>query len=134
MNARAKSIFILALLLLTACAPTHDYLGETYPPTTDVVVYYPHQAVPEGYVVIGTNRTEAPESAEAEAIVQQIVVKARAVGAHAVAIEDFAIAFAGVTETTDVDHDHHGYSERTTVRDRRVKVVNSTFLRRPAGQ
>jgi len=121
---------VLGAVGLFGCAASHDYLGERYAPTVDVEVYYPHEDVPEGYAVIGTNRTEASESVDAEEIVADIVEKAREVGAHAVAIERYSIEFAGVTRTTDVDHDDYGYSERTRVSDRRVKVFESVFLRR----
>jgi len=120
----------LSVAALTGCAASHDYLGERYAPTEFVEVYYPHEPVPDGYVVIGTNRTEANESAEAEDVVAEIVVKAQEVGAHAVAIERYSIEFAGTTRQTDVDHDRHGYTERTRVSDRRVKVFESVFLRR----
>ncbi len=115
---------------LAACSPSHDYLGDRFPPTFDVGVYYPHETVPEGFVVIGTNRTEAGVDAEAEEIVEQVLVKAREVGAHAVAIESFSIEFAGTTRSRDVDVDDYGYREYTRVSDRRVKVMRTTFLRR----
>ncbi len=121
---------VLGAVVLVGCAASHDYLGERYAPTVDVEVYYPHEAPPAGYVVIGTNRTEAAEGRDAEEVVADIVAKAQEVGAHAVVIERFSIEFAGVTRTTDVEHDDYGHSERTRVSDRRVKVFESVFLRR----
>ena len=131
-NTRMRHLLFLAVVVgwLAGCSASHDYLGDRYAPTEFVEVYYPHEPVPDGYVVMGTNRTEASEGAEAEEVVAQIVEKAKEVGAHAVAIERYSIEFAGTTRQTDVDHDRHGYSERTRVSDRRVKVFESVFLRR----
>lgn len=126
-----KRVFAIVIALVAAaCAPSHDYLGDRYAPTEVVEVFYPHEEVAEGYVVIGTNRTEASAGVEVEEIVARVVEKAREVGAHAVAVERFSIEFAGTTRTTDVEHDDYGYSERTRVSDRRVKVVDAVFLRR----
>jgi len=96
-------------------------------------VFYPHDEVPPGYAVMGTNRTEASEGTPAEEMVEAIVEKAKAVGADAVSVDEFSIEFAGTTRTTDVDRDEYGYTEQTRVSDRRVKVIRSVFLKRERG-
>jgi len=124
---------VFTLVLCFGCAASHDYLGDRYPPTESVRVFYPHEAVPDGYAVMGTNRTEASERTPAEEMVAAIVEKAKAVGADAVSVDEFSIEFAGATRTTDVDRDEYGYTEQTRVSDRRVKVIRSVFLKRERG-
>ncbi len=66
----------------------------------------------------------------AEEIVEQVVIKAQEVEAHAVVIDSIEVIFAGTTYTTDVEHDDYGYTERHRTSDRRVKILRATFLRR----
>ena len=122
------AVVALLAIALTSCV-SHDYLGDRYPPTAAVVVFYPHEDVPEGYVVIGTGRSEGSSSLSAEEIVEKVRAKAREVGAHAVAIQELGIEYVGETSTTAGEQHWGNWHSHTTTSVSRQKVLRVTYLR-----
>lgn len=49
-----KNLAILSIVfLVSACSPTMNYLGDTYPPTDEIDVYYDEGDIKHDYRVIG---------------------------------------------------------------------------------
>ncbi len=94
-------MFILVIaILLTRCASIH-YLGETYPPTQRVDLYFTEQDIAKEYKIIG--RMEATADADelvysSDKFTQAILKKAGEKGADAIVILDFKKVMTGVTE------------------------------------
>lgn len=47
------ALFILFVILFTACSPRINYLGDTFAPTTKIDVYYDQGDIEKEYRVIG---------------------------------------------------------------------------------
>jgi hypothetical protein len=75
---------LMALACLAGCA-TVDYVGTSYPPTTQVDIYMSESDVRRPYQVIGEARAQVdaiPFTNPGPQLQQKIVTEARARGAH----------------------------------------------------
>jgi hypothetical protein len=52
-NAVSSQLGLLFIFMLTACSPLIPYVGDTYPPTSRVDVYYAVKDIPRDYTIIG---------------------------------------------------------------------------------
>ena len=99
-----RLLLILGMaVVLVRCATIH-YLGDSYPPTQHVDLYFSEDDVKKGYKIIG--RIEATADADeliysTEKFTQSIIEKAKEKGADGVVILDFKNVQTGVTETND---------------------------------
>jgi hypothetical protein len=99
-----RLIFIpVILILLTRCASI-SYLGDTYPPTQHVDVFFSESDVGRDYTVIG--RMEATADADelvysSDKFTQAIMKKAAEKGGDAVVILNFGKVTTGVNESRD---------------------------------
>ncbi len=75
---------LLALVVLFAGCAHVDYVGESYPPTAQVDVYYSETNVPREYVVIGEVIATGDELVSAGKMQDKIRQEALKHGAHAV--------------------------------------------------
>jgi hypothetical protein len=100
-----KRVFPLlgAAMLMVQCATIH-YLGESYPPTGHVDLYFSEADIPKEYKIMG--RIEATADADeliysTEKFTDAILEKAGNKGADGVVILDFKTVQTGVTRTDD---------------------------------
>ena len=132
--------------LLAACATT-DYVGETYPPTTHVDIFFDASEITRSYKTMGTAQTEGTEYLEFEAIEQQLVTDAMSKGADAIIISDMETITVGSTSSTsgksyqkpryimtengklkNVGGDGH-YDSISTTTDIRDKVIKARLIK-----
>ena len=91
----------VVLLLLAGCASIH-YMGESYPPTQHVDLFFAEKDIQKEYKVIG--RMEATADADeivysSEKFTREILKKAGEKGADAIVILDFGKVATGMTES-----------------------------------
>ena len=82
-------VLILSLILfISACGSDVDvdYLGNAYPPTSNVDVYFSEDDVTEGYLVMGRVTVDGKD---AEALEEKVIEKARESGADGIIFEEF---------------------------------------------
>ncbi len=49
-----KNLVLLSIaILISACSPTMNYLGDTFPPTNDIDIFYDQGDIKKDYRVIG---------------------------------------------------------------------------------
>lgn len=90
-SASGKSCITVALMLLlmTACAPSIYYLGDTYPPTTELEIFYDEKDVGRTYVTIGKMTHDKMLDYSVEVIKQEMIKTAKMRGADAIVFSDF---------------------------------------------
>jgi len=91
----------VVLLLLAGCASIH-YMGESYPPTQHVDLFFAEKDIQKEYKVIG--RMEATADADeivysSEKFTREILKKAGEKGADAIVILDFGKVMTGTNES-----------------------------------
>jgi len=97
MNRSFQFIAILALMIsLGSCSKsTFDYLGKTYPPTTNPEIFFRDQDVPKEYEVMGKVMAEVPYSKKMNYVQKKIEAVARENGADAILLSDIDIRKTG---------------------------------------
>ncbi|MDF9796821.1 hypothetical protein OKW21_002084 [Catalinimonas alkaloidigena] len=80
---------ILIFMFMTACAPSIYYLGDTYPPTTDLEIFYDEKDVGRAYVTIGKMTHDKFLDYSVEVIKQEMIKAAKMRGADAIVFSDF---------------------------------------------
>jgi hypothetical protein len=133
-----RLIFVPVLLILLSRCASISYLGDKYPPTSHVDLFFSENDVPREYLVIG--RMEATADADeimysTDKFTDAILKKAGEKGADAVVILDFGKVTTGVnesrdrTETTEetkrggtVTHEHENVSHSVDEK-RRVEAL-----------
>lgn len=108
-----------ALFLLAGCASI-NYMGETYPPTQHVDLYFSESDVKKDYKVMG--RMEATADADesiysSEKFTAEILKKAQAKGADGVVILDFGKVMTGTSESRDRTRTTEKHEHGTVTRD-----------------
>ena len=73
--------------ILGGCVNT-DYVGESYPPTSQVDVYYAMEDVNRPHVVMGKITASAMDGWDSSAMVEELKSQAMAKGADALVIMD----------------------------------------------
>ena len=84
-----KSIlFFFLMVMIAACSPKISYMGDSYGPTFNVDVYYDQGDIKQEYRVMGIARNEGDvfETDDLNSIKEQLIKKAREVGADAILI------------------------------------------------
>ena len=110
MNGKIIVLILSMILFLTACGSDIeiDYLGDSYPSTSDVDVYFSEDDITEGYLVMGRATVDG---SDAEALQEKLIEKARESGADGIIFEEF---------------DRVGTGEKTIVNDiGDVEIVNT---------
>ena len=85
-NGKSIVLILSMILFVTACGSDVDYLGDSYPPTSHVDVYFSEADIIEDYVVMGHATAEGDE---AEALKEKLTEKARERGADGIVFEEF---------------------------------------------
>lgn len=113
-----KLLGLIAMLLLVVSCTKIDYVGEEYPPTDHVDLYFSFSDAPAGHKVMGYIIASAPDMVSAEKMQKEMLKKAKAKGADGLIIEGFERYQAGSNTS---------YSESTTEKkDDKGKVKIST--------
>ena len=82
------AVALFVLLLVPACAHV-DYIGRSYPPTSNVELFFAEADINESYEVMGRVHARANDIVSAEKLQRKIMEKARENGADAVVILGF---------------------------------------------
>jgi hypothetical protein len=77
--------FLLVTLLALSCASA-KYIGQSYPPTTEVDVYYSEKEVKQAYTTIGQASGRSGFGSD-DSAVAKLIEKAKSVGADAIIIK-----------------------------------------------
>ena len=77
---------LFVLLLFVSCSPQINYLGESYPPTQDVEIFFDEADIERDYKVMGVMKNEGSEIelSDAESVQEAMIKKAKSVGADAI--------------------------------------------------
>jgi len=86
---------VLALFLASCSSSSLDYLGKTYPPTTNPELFFRDQDVPKDYEVMGKVMAEVPYSKKLKYVQAKIEQVARENGADAFILSDINIRSNG---------------------------------------
>ena len=78
-------LLIVGLLLAVGCTNI-KYIGESYPPTTHVDVFFSEDNIERNYKVMGHADATAPEYVDVEKMMEKIKEKAMEKGADAVVV------------------------------------------------
>ena len=92
------SLLALFVLFVAACAKI-DYIGQSYPPTTYVDLYFSEQDIREDYRVMGHVIAQANEGISVERLQKKLEEKAREEGADGIVIHGFDRIQTGETTT-----------------------------------
>ena len=118
-NGKIIVLILSMILFVTACGSDVDYLGDSYPPTSHVDVYFSEADIIEDYVVMGHATAEGDE---AEALKEKLTEKARESGADGIVFEEL-----DRVKTGDVTVDNDTGTEQTITT--RVLQVKSIFIK-----
>ena len=129
----------LSLLLLTGCM-TVDYVGTTYPSTTQVDLFFDEADIEADYTVMGELRVEGDNHLfmRSEKMQRKLMEQARRRGADGILFAPVAIRVTGETEettgTATVDEKGREWSSSsTTATAQEVKELRGLLLKyRPA--
>ena len=96
---RLRAAGVASMVVFAACATT-NFVGETYPPTESVDIFFSAADIPGEYRVMGRAETHGSEYLDFEAIEQQLVKDAMGRGANAILIEGMDEITTGSVTTT----------------------------------
>ena len=87
-NGKIIVLILSMILFVSACGSDVDvdYLGDSYPPTSHVDVYFSEDDITEGYLVMGHATVDG---GDAEELQEKLIEKARASGADGIIFEEF---------------------------------------------
>ena len=88
-NEKIIVLMLLMILFVSACGGDEvdvDYLGDSYPPTSHVDVYFSEEDITEGYLVMGRATVDGGDAEELE---EKLIEKARESGADGIIFEEF---------------------------------------------
>ncbi|PWB76141.1 hypothetical protein C3F09_00905 [candidate division GN15 bacterium] len=113
-----KLCLLLPLLLVAASCTKIDYVGEEYPPTNHVDMYFSMADAPTGAKVMGYIVASAPDMVSAEKMQKKMMEKARVKGADGIVIEGLNRYQAGsntnYSESSTQKTDSKGKTKTTT--------------------
>ena len=97
---KSFSCSIILLLLLTSCNSGIKYLGNSYPATTDVKIYFKESDIKEDFELIGKIYLDVEEKTKDEKIQKMIVDKAKKHGGDAIILGDLQTVRSGSVSGT----------------------------------
>jgi hypothetical protein len=116
---KSYGILCLVILFFSGCTSI-DYFGKTYPPTTQVDLYFSKADINKEYEVMGSAIETAADFVSEEKMQDALRQKGCSVGADAILIESFKRIKVG--ENTDISnfesgetrkHSHHHHKRET---------------------
>jgi hypothetical protein len=134
-----RALSLALLFLLTGCM-TVDYVGTTYPSTTQVDLFFDEADITADYTVMGELRVEGDNHLflRSEKMQRKLMEQARQRGADGILFAPVAIRVTGETEQTSgtASTDKNGRewsSSSTTATAQEVKELRGLLLKyRPA--
>jgi len=134
LNRTFQAIVVLSLIVvLGGCSKSSfDYLGKSYPPTTNPEIFFRDQDVPENYEVMGKVMAEVPYSKKLDYVQKKIEAVAREHGADAILLSDVNIRKTGYTSAGGGASSHGkvsvgGGSKKTSSTE--MKSLEATLLK-----
>jgi len=112
------SLLALSILFVAGCAKI-DYIGQSYPPTTHVDLYFSEEDIREDYRVMGHVIAQANEGISIESLQKKLDEKAREEGADGIVIHGFDRIQTGETTT-------HNEEIRREEKKRSVNAITVT--------
>ena len=109
---KCQQNLVLSVLFVAACAKI-DYIGQSYPPTTHVDLYFSDADIREDYQVMGHVIAQANEGISIENLQKQLEAKAREKGADGIVIHGFDRIQTGET-TVYNEETNRGRKKRST--------------------
>ena len=123
------SLLAVLILFVAACAKI-DYIGQSYPPTTRVDLYFSEDDVREDYQVMGHVVAQAPEGISTENLQKQLEAKAREKGADGIVIHGFDRIQTGETTIHSEEKNRGKKAQSTTAitttsaeEERQIKAI-----------
>jgi uncharacterized protein YbjQ (UPF0145 family) len=111
------AVLLVIVLCLSACTKI-DYIGEEYPPTTHVDLFFQMEDIEREHKVMGHLIATADDAVSTEKMQKKMIEKAKEKGADAVVIMDFDRYQSGETtsysETTKEGKTKKGEAKTTT--------------------
>ena len=125
-----RALCLIALLVAVGCTNI-KYIGDSYPPTTHVDVYFDERDVEQDFRVIGHADATAPDYVNTEDMMKKLKEKAMEKGAHAIIVLGFdrnvvgeSTRWENKTETDDDDNvKESGYSTTSTEKENEIRVI-----------
>ncbi|MDB5229694.1 MAG: hypothetical protein JWN76_499 [Chitinophagaceae bacterium] len=84
-NLKLRNLFLLLPFLYASCSPLIYYVGDTFPPTSSIDVYYDTRDVPRNYKTIGHMTKELYFSKSER---KQFIKEAKGKGADGIIFSD----------------------------------------------
>ena len=112
-----RSLFLLAVVLLNFSCTKIDYIGEQYPSTNNVELFFSEDDIDVEHKVMGRIIATAGDFVSSDKMLKKIIEKAREKGAD-------AVLFLGLDRYTTVGSTH--YSEVTETKEKKGKTVTTT--------
>jgi hypothetical protein len=133
-----KLLIVLPFILAFISCTQIDYIGQEFPPTTEVDTYFSVADIRYDYTVMGTVVATATDIVSAEKMQKDIIKKARKKGADGVIFEGLERYHAGTTssytETTKDETDNKGKTKTVTTGTQsntteEKKQIKATFIK-----
>ncbi len=119
------TVLLIIAICITACTKI-DYIGEEYPPTTHVDLFFDMDDVTREHKVMGHLIATADDMVSAGKMQKKMMKKAREKGAYAIVITGFEKYQSGETttykETTEEGQTKKGNLKTTTTATSSTKV------------
>lgn len=112
-----KAVLLVAILLMIVSCTKIDYIGEEYPPTNHVDLFFSEDDVVQDYKVMGHLVATAGDIVSAEKMQKKIMKKAREKGADGVIILGLERYQSGESTT---------YHETTETKEKKGKIKTKT--------
>lgn len=129
MSRSLLSILVFGFVI-TGCM-TVDYVGSTYPATTQVDLFFDEADVTHPYTVMGEMRVEGDNHLfmRSEKMQRKLIEKARERGADAILVAPVAIRVTGETEHTTGSEEGDNWSSSTTATAQEVKELRGLLIK-----
>jgi hypothetical protein len=126
----------MAVLLLAIGCTNIKYIGDSYPATTRVDVFFSEEDVEYEYRVIGHAVTTAPEYVDTDAMMKKIKEKAMEKGADAIIVLGFdenvvgqSTEWGSETKTDKNKTTETGYEKSSTTKENEIRVLFVRYRR-----
>lgn len=126
-------IFISSAILLVGCAKS-NYIGKTYPPTTNVELFMDENAITREYELMGHIVLDGDVYVSSDKLQSKMIEEAKERGADAILIEGLDEVYTGsVTSTSgstkpDGKGGNHYYGSTRTTESKHM-VLKAKFLK-----
>lgn len=127
-----KLLFLAPLIFAVACTNI-KYIGDSYPPTISVDVYFSENDVERDYKVMGHLNASAAEFVSVDKMVEDIKKKAMEKGADGIIIlgleEDVVSESTNYSSTTETKGNKTTESAQTTTSTSKENKIKATFIK-----